>query len=229
MTTPTPEPRRERLRTAWHAVRGRWAAVLATPRGRIEVGASLLATAAVLLAEGSFLPYIEARPGAVLFDPVLALLPPVALDWLIFPLTYGPLLAWLTVAALQPQRLAAGLQSYIGMVLFRIAALYLTPLEAPLGVIPLRDPVVELSTGGQVVVKDLFFSGHLGTASVVAFNLPPGPLRRLVWLDAAVLAGALLVHRAHYTVDVLAAPVFAYCATRIAHALHRKLSGGSAR
>ncbi len=55
------------------------------------------------------------------------------------------------------------LQAYGLMVVFRIIAMYLTPFEAPEKLLLLNDPFVQLFGKGDVLTKDLFFSGHTGT------------------------------------------------------------------
>ena len=90
----------------------------------------------VLFALTHFLDAVERRPGATLQDPVLALFPAVNLTWLTFLIIYAGIIVGLVVLVQNPRRLLLIFQAYAVMALFRMAAMYLAPLEPP----PLEQP-----------------------------------------------------------------------------------------
>jgi hypothetical protein len=158
----------------------------------------------------------------VLPDPVLALLPPRDLTWLTFGLIYAGIIVGVARLAAAPCRLVVTLQAYVVMVLFRIAAMAVTPLEAPPGMIPLHDPLVRLFGPGTLLTKDLFFSGHTSTLFLLALAVPGRRSRAFFLLCTAAVAVCVLVQHVHYTVDVLVAPFFAWASFRLALRLDPK-------
>lgn len=89
--------------------------------------------------------------------------------------------------------------------------LFTTPLEVPDGYIPLRDPVCALLTRREVTyARDLFFSGHTAMMALCVLNAQSDGLRTLSALGTIGVAVGLLVHRVHYTVDVVLAPFVSY-------------------
>ncbi len=175
--------------------------------------------ALVLLAR--FLEWNEARPGATLSDPVLALLPPRDLTWLTFSLIYLGLAAGVARLAREPRALLLALQAYVLMVLFRIAAMWATPLDAPPGMLPLEDPLVRLFGPGKLLTKDLFFSGHTSTLFLLALTVPGRRWKALFLACTAAVGVSVLAQHVHYTADVLVAPFFAYASVRLAEFLDR--------
>ena len=114
-------------------------------------------------------------------------------------------------------------QSYIIMIWIRTLMMYLTPLDPPLMMITLRDPVVELFGSSRVLTKDLFFSGHTAALFLFAFSSKKTEFR-LAFFGAALLVGqCVMLQHVHYSLDVAAAPVFAYVAYAIVRALHKSL------
>lgn len=169
-----------------------------------------------------FMIYVEQRPGIGLNDPVLALFEPIDLTWLTFALIYASLSVVLFQLLYEPPVMVAALQAYIIMSLMRMSAIYLVPLDPPVNMILLKDPLVEMiGTQGVVVTRDLFFSGHTATFFLTAYFARG--LRLKVILSAGVLLVGLCViaQHVHYTVDVFAAPVFAYAAVRLQQNLFR--------
>ncbi len=178
-----------------------------------------------LAALARFVRWVEGRPGATLPDPLLALLPPRDVTWLIFSLVYAGLIAGVALLSRRPRDLLAAVQAYAVMVAFRIAAMWMTPLDPPPGMIELRDPFVEGLGTGQLLTRDLFFSGHTATLFLL-FLAVPGRLAKGVFLACAALVGAcLLWQHVHYAVDVLAAPVFAWASWRVVAWLRAGSSG----
>jgi hypothetical protein len=107
------------------------------------------------------------------------------------------------------------------MALFRIAAMWATPLEAPPGMIPLHDPLVRFLGPAKLLSKDLFFSGHTSTLVLLALTVP-GRAWCAAFLAASVAVGfSVLVQHVHYTIDVFAAPFFAYASVGLAASLDR--------
>jgi hypothetical protein len=121
----------------------------------------------------------------------------------------------------EPDRLLMAAQGYAVMVVLRIAAMWLVPLEAPPTLIPLKDPFVEFFGGmAGTLNKDLFFSGHTSTLFLLFLNVPGVAARRVFLICTLAVAGCVLVQHAHYAVDVLVAFPFAYAAYRIVRRLN---------
>jgi hypothetical protein len=193
-----------------------WADAWRDPRFRLRLALAIPALVAVLAALARFLTFAEARPGVVLPDPVLAALAPRDLTWLTFGLIYLGLAFGVARLAAEPRALVVALQAYVVMVLLRIAAMAVTPLEAPPGMIPLHDPLVRLFGPGKLLTKDLFFSGHTSTLFLLALAVPGRRSKALFLACTAAVGVSVLVQHVHYAVDVLAAPLFAYASFRLA-------------
>ncbi len=194
----------------------------------LELLPSLAAFALAVAGFARFAARVETRPGVVLRDPILALLTPHDMTWVIFTLIYVAVVSCLVLLSRDPPALSLGLRAYAVMVLLRMLTMAVTPLAAPAGAIPLRDPFVEQLWNGQTLTRDLFFSGHTATLCVVTFSTRHRAARRLFAAAAIAVGGCLLLQAVHYTVDVLAAPFFAYAAYRFAAATGRRRAPGAA-
>lgn len=167
-----------------------------------------------------FLTFNEKRAGALLNDPVLNLFNPIDLTWVTFALIYIAIILFLINIIKDPQKLMIALQTYSLMVLFRGIAMYLTPFDAPEKILVLNDPFVQLFGEGDILTKDLFFSGHTGTLFLL-FLLVENKTLKSIFLIATILVGsAVLLQHVHYTIDVFVAPFVAYSSYRIIKKLH---------
>ena len=200
-----------------------WRDAWSEQRFRSEAMVTPLALIAVLAVMARFLTWVETRPGVVLPDPVLALLPPRDMTWVTFGLVYVGLTTTVVVLLPYPRRLVAGAQAYAVMVLFRMVVMSVTPLEAPPGTIPLRDPLVQIAGTGEVLTRDLFFSGHTATLAMLTLLAPGRASRRFFAVCTALVAVCVLWQHVHYTVDVLVAPFFAFASRELVFALHPEL------
>ncbi len=204
----------------WRSIARAWTDAWAEPRFRREVVLTAVAFTGVLNAMARFLNWVERRPGVVLPDPVLAAISPRDVTWVTFALVYAGILTTVTVLLPSPRRLLLGLQSYAVMVLLRMVVMSVTPLEAPPGMIPLQDPLVQVVGTGQTLTRDLFFSGHTSTLFLLTLMAPGRRLRALFLACTIAVGGCVLWQHVHYTVDVLVAPFFAFAARALAVRLH---------
>lgn len=190
---------------------------------RIELVLTILFLIITLHFLSRFLVFIETREGVILSDPILPFFNAVDLTWFSFSLIYLSIVTAIIIFVPVPHQIMLAVQSYIVMVVIRIAAMYLTPLDPPPGMIPLNDPVVEIIGTGQLLTRDLFFSGH--TATLFLFYLVSDKkLFKYLFLICVVLVGiSVLLQKVHYTIDVFVAPFFAYIAFRIVVELRKKL------
>ncbi len=195
------------------------------PRQRtwLEAALTIGLLVAIMLSFARFAAWVELRPGVVLSDPLLRRFAPRDVTWPIFGALYGGIV--LTVALLfkHPARLLAGCQAYGIMVLIRIAMMWAAPLDPPPDAIPLADPFVSFFGPSQVLTRDLFFSGHTATCTMLALAAPYRWARRLLAGCALTLASCVLWQHVHYTLDVLVAPFASYAAWRTALALRSRL------
>jgi hypothetical protein len=200
---------------------GAWKGAFRERRFGSRFALTVCALVAALATLARFLEWNEARPGATLSDPVLALLPPRDLTWLTFSLVYLGLALGVTRLATHPRALVVALEAYAVMAVLRIVAMWVTPLEPPPGMIPLHDPLVRLFGPGRLLTKDLFFSGHTSTLFLLALAVPGRRSKMLFLLGTAAVAGCVLWQHVHYTIDVLVAPLFAWASFRVAARLER--------
>lgn len=182
----------------------------------------LIAFVIVILFYGRFLDYIELRPGSVLVDPVLNRFIPIEVTWFTFGIIYLSVIVVLIHLSWQPFQLLIAFQAYIFIALARMLSMYLTPLDPPPLLIPLEDPFVQSVSSGVVLTRDLFFSGHTSTAFLL-FLSSTGRKMKIFFLICTILIGILvLVQHVHYSIDVLAAPFYAYTCYKISSYLSSK-------
>ena len=193
------------LRDAWHD--RAW---------RAELAVTLIVFIPVLYFLTHFLDAIERRQGALLEDPVLTLFPAVDLTWLTFLVIYAGIIVALVVLVRHPRRLLLVFQGYALMALLRMVSMYLAPFDAHPGIIVLRDPFVEFFGGGKSLTRDLFFSGHTSTMFLVFLAVRGRELKAFFAICTLVVGVCVLWQHVHYTIDVVAAPAFAYAAWTIA-------------
>jgi hypothetical protein len=99
----------------------------------------------------------------------------------------------------------------------RIMTLLLFPLEPDHEMILLNDPFVDrFFYNSNPITKDLFFSGHVSVIAMLAFVSRNFYIKRILGVIAFMVGVALLIQHAHYTIDVVAAPFFAWMSVRIA-------------
>jgi PAP2 superfamily C-terminal len=159
---------------------------------------------------------IGPRQGIVIDDLVLNAFTPRDYSWVIFGLIYLSLIITLQGVIRKPEIVLLGLKCYLIITVLRMLTMYLFTLEAPAGIIPLHDPLVDvIAYGGKVFNKDLFFSGHV--ASLTLFVLVEERLivKKILIVNSILVAGLILLQRVHYTVDVVAAPFITYATMKL--------------
>jgi len=174
----------------------------------VSLIASLIAFILMLV----FLEYVETRNGIALDDPFLPVFSPTDLRWITFSLIYSGMLLGLVSLCLYPFSLLLALRTFVVMSLLRIACLYLLPLGPPPGMIPLADPFIQLPGVPQVFTRDLFFSWQIATLAILVFTAQWRDMRIIFSCVAVAVAVLLLLQHVHYTIDLVAAPCFAYVA-----------------
>ncbi|OGU70673.1 MAG: hypothetical protein A2V93_01535 [Ignavibacteria bacterium RBG_16_34_14] len=188
-----------------------WKVALRSRKFKIEFTVTLILLVLILTALANFLNFAETRDGVVVNDPLLNLFEPVDLTWLTFGLIYISLITAIIVFLKNPESLITAFQSYIVMTVFRIIAMYLLPLNPPAKMIPLGDPFVEYFGTGQLLTKDLFFSGHTATLFLLFLLADIRSLKIFFLFSTIIVAVAVLLQHVHYSIDVFTAPFFAYC------------------
>jgi hypothetical protein len=159
-----------------------------------------------------FLKWNERRPGVVLNDPVLAYLPNrnmsfhiTLLDTIIAACSFYQIYLnnnW--------QAYEVFWAKFTITMFFKMVTLFLTPLNPPIGYIPLPDVFLDtiMQTHDEPLGKDLFFSGHTSFAVLALLYAPEYQVIYLLSLFCT--ATMLLINRVHYTVDVIMAPFVVY-------------------
>jgi membrane-associated phospholipid phosphatase len=208
------------MKTSWSGI---WRAAWRDRLMRVQYVVTLPALALVLFCLSRFLEYAEQRQGVVLPDPLLALFQPHDVTWLTFGLIYGALTVAIYSLLQNPARLLVAMHAYIVLVLFRIAVMFVTPLDHPQGMILLHDPFVEEFGPARVLTKDLFFSGHTATLFLLGLIVTHPKVKSILLFGTFLVGFCVLWQHVHYTIDVLTAVGFAYCAYRMVLLLHRRI------
>jgi hypothetical protein len=201
-----------------------WKSFLKDKKHLTEFIITAIVVTAVIIAFSHFLHFVEQREGVVLDDPILKTFNPINLTWLTFALIYLSLIIFVVTTFNKPSKLLISFQAYGLMLIFRTIAMYLTPFEAPAAIILLDDPFVQFFAKGDILTKDLFFSGHTGTLFLL-FLLAENKTLKAIFLILTLMVGtAVLLQHVHYSIDVFVAPFVAYGSYKIIKKLHTGLS-----
>jgi hypothetical protein len=158
-----------------------------------------------------FLNVWQTRDGIVVNDQILNMLTPYDFSLPIFLVTYGGILVTIFRVILTPQKFIVLLYGYSLLTLCRTVSIYFLPLEPPAQMVFLNDPIASfILFQKHVVTKDLFFSGHTSSFFYCVFALDDKAHRQIGFAMAMVLGLMLMIQHVHYSIDIFAAPFFAY-------------------
>ncbi|MDE3143698.1 MAG: hypothetical protein KGL19_06060 [Bacteroidota bacterium] len=173
-----------------------------------------------LVALGIFFPFffnfIEARDGARLNDPLLNVLPAVDVSIPIFLVLYSTITFALYKCYKDPSVFIVLLWSYLIMNFFRIISIFMIPLQAPPGLIVIKDIITYLFYGNRFITKDLLFSGHTATMFLLFLSFNKKNDKIIALIASILIAVMVLIQHVHYTVDVIVAPFIAFISYWIA-------------
>lgn len=184
-----------------------WGAALQNTRFRNKLIAGVIILTIILLLLPYFFAYIEKRDGVVLNDILLHYIGPVDVSIPIFIIIWSTTLLFIIRSFYTPGIFLHAVYCLSLLCLARMLSIYLTPLDPPLTIITIKDPLTSITYGGKDVfmTKDLFFSGHTSNMLMLAMCFEK-KIDRMLGFAAAVCVGLLvLFQHAHYTIDVLAA------------------------
>ena len=204
-----------------------WGPALARPAFRLSWLLLVLGLMGMMPFVPGFFAAIQQRPGPVLADPMLHLLPRHDVAVPVFVLMYGGVLAAVAWLTRHPGLFLRGLWGYFILLALRMAAIWLVPLSPPADLVPMPDPFTAafFQAGDAAITKDLFFSGHTATVAILALAVRGRWLRPALGVVALLIGLLVLVQRVHYTYDVLAAPCFAAFAYWLAGRITQRATG----
>ncbi len=182
---------------------------------------SVISLIIILFLMTHFLNFVEQRQGVVLNDPLLNSLRPINLTWLIFTVIYLSLILTIALIIKNPMNLLFAFRAYSLMIVLRIIAMYLLPLNPPVGMIQLNDPFVQFFGSGKILTKDLFFSGHTATLFLFYLLIDKKIYKNILLGLTIIVAFSVLAQHVHYSIDVFAAPFFSYAAYTVVKSLSK--------
>jgi membrane-associated phospholipid phosphatase len=189
---------------------------------KISLILSVLYLIVTLLFLTNFLQFVEQRNGFVFTDPLLELFNPVDVTWITFVLIYASLVLGIISFIDKPQLIHLAILTYSVMVTFRIAGMYILPLNPPETMILLNDPFVQMFGSGEILTKDLFFSGHTATLFML-YLVSRNKIIKYAFLICTILVAiCVLLQHVHYSIDVFAAPFFTFASYKISSSIVRK-------
>lgn len=194
----------------------RWRSALQDKRFRAKILIAGILLALCAYMAPIFFQFIQQREGIVLNDYLLNTLPAYDLSVWIFILLYILILSAVLSLARNPTLFLLALEGYIILTVLRFISIFLVPLNPPRQLIELIDPFVQRFLYQQSVTKDLFFSGHTSLLILLVLMVPSHRFRLVLLAGTFVVAGLLLIQHAHYTIDILLAPLFAWLALALA-------------
>jgi len=182
-------------------------------RLKLIVGSALMFVIITILP--FFFNSIEKRNGVVLNDFILAAVPPHNVSVAIFVIIWGMGLLILYRAVFKPDIYLHYVWALIVVCLVRMMTISFVALNPPAGLIPLTDPLTGIFYGESSITKDLFFSGHIATLTLIYLCLEKKTDKAFGLVAIIVVACLLVVQHIHYTVDIVASPIITYACFRL--------------
>lgn len=191
-------------------INGNWREAYANRVFRLTLLTGLAISAVIIYTQPAFYRFLVARQGVVLNDILLSKILPYNVSVPVFIIIWGMILLGIRRCLTAPHIFLNYMLGFIVITFLRVICLSSIALDPPVGIMELKDPFTDLFYGGVFITKDLFFSGHTATLVLLSLALENQRDKRLCLLSAIVVAALLLVQHVHYTIDVIAAPIFAW-------------------
>ena len=186
----------------------RWAIAWKNKKFRTKLIIGIIAVIGILAALPFFFHHIEKRNGVVLNDFVLDWLRPRDISVYLFVILWSVALLFAVRCFKSPALFLTFIYSFFILSVSRMITITAVPLNPPHGLIPLIDPISNQFYGKTFITKDLFYSGHTSSAYLM-FLCFRRKIDRFIGIFCSIAVGFLvLVQHVHYTIDVLAAPIF---------------------
>ena len=189
-----------------------WSKAWQERRFRNKTIIALLLVAIILILLPTFFAFIEKREGMVLQDFVLDAIPAMDVSVPTFVIIWSMVLLVFYRIYQNPMLFLVVAYGFILMCLLRVLTISLLPLDPPVGIIVLKDPIANIAYGrnGIFITKDLFYSGHTGNMFLFFLCLER-KWDKIFALTASFLVGILvMIQHIHYSIDVFAAFIFTY-------------------
>lgn len=187
----------------------KWLSAIDNFTFRLKLVTGVISLLAVVILLPFFFQYIELRSGYQLNDALLNILPSVDVSVPVFIAIWSMVLLFIIRSINNPHLFLVYLYGFLFLCICRIITLSAVALETPPRLIELKDPLSNFFYGSSnFITKDLFFSGHTATLCLFFFCFQR-KWDKVIALGCTILVGVLLlVQHVHYTIDVLAAPLF---------------------
>jgi hypothetical protein len=199
-----------------------WCAAVRQPRFVYEGALTVLLVALSLYINVEIILYAQIRPAVPLNDPILGAVGPIRLTWPIFAVLWASIAIGVYCLAKNPPRLLMGLQAGALVISLRTIGIYLLPIEPLPTIIPLADPIAIYLGTGRLVTKDLFFSGHAAVMFLIFLSVEFPRMKLLLLAGTIFVSLGVMLQHVHYSVDVYAAPFFAYGSWRLVLLAHNR-------
>ena len=194
----------------YNDVRYNWRDAVAEDTFRKYFAANFLFCLTVYLLIAQWLKYNSTRHGTIVNDPLYTILPLHDFSVYIFFLTYSVTIATILYLISVPQLLHRAFTAFTILFIIRALCIFFIPLSPWGDMLTLRDPFTNFVASEESIRNDLFFSGHMSDMAFFYFVVGSSLLRRYIVFCAVLVGFMLISQHVHYTLDVLAAPVFAY-------------------
>lgn len=158
-----------------------------------------------------FLLWNEFREGIYYEDPLFEYFTARNYSLQVTLLLYASVGFFLFYNIKKPLILSRFVWSYIFILFMRMIALLVLPLYCDPNAVKLEDPIVNtLIYPNYYVERDLFFSGH--AAMVFSFYgcFKNAIIKRAYLLVGIIVSCLLVLQKVHFTIDVIAAPIFSF-------------------
>ncbi|HZY36815.1 MAG TPA: phosphatase PAP2-related protein [Mucilaginibacter sp.] len=187
-----------------------WRDTWNTPHKKKQIVIGTVLMLAVVIVMPHIFNSIQKKKGMMLDDWLLAIIPARNVSVAIFAIIWAMIILAIFRVMKDPSMYITYCWTYVFVCAARLTCISFVPLDPPTGLIRLTDPVTSVFYGNSVITKDLFFSGHTATLTLICLCLKRRNDKIVAVVATIVVAFLLLVQHIHYTIDILAAPVFVY-------------------